>query len=67
MAVLRVCADHIGEFAYLAVGIAGTASSQRAQPGQSLVLVRNERGRAFIERAVAQGYLVLESLDPAGA
>jgi coenzyme F420 hydrogenase subunit beta len=59
-----VCADHTGEFADVAVGDPWYRQIPEGEPGRSLVLARTDRGRAFIERAVAEGYLVLESADP---
>lgn len=53
-----LCADHTGEFADLAVGRAASGKGDRA-----LLLVRSERGRAFLERARAAGALELEPLD----
>jgi len=59
-----VCADHTGEFADVAVGDPWYREIAEGEPGRSLVLARTERGRAFVENAVSQGYLVLEPADP---
>lgn len=59
-----VCADHTGEFADVAVGDPWYREIPDGEPGRSLVLARTERGRALVERAIEQGYLVLEPADP---
>ena len=59
-----VCADHSGEFADVAVGDPWYRPLGPDEPGQSLVLVRTERGRRAVAEAVAAGYLVLEPRGP---
>jgi coenzyme F420 hydrogenase subunit beta len=60
-----VCADHTGEFADVAVGDPWYREIPADEPGRSLVLARSERGHAFVQRAVSEGYLVLEPANPA--
>lgn len=59
-----VCADHTGEFADVAVGDPWYRPLGPDEPGQSLVLVRTERGRRLVAAAVAAGYLTLEPRAP---
>jgi len=59
-----VCADHTGEFADVAVGDPWYRPLGPDEPGQSLVLVRSERGRRAVADAVAAGYLRLERRGP---
>lgn len=58
----KVCADHTGEFADIAVGDPWYRTIQEGEPGQSLILARTERGRAIIEAAAKAGYLHVECL-----
>lgn len=58
-----VCADHTGEFADVAVGDPWYRDTAPGESGQSLVLARTERGRAFVEAALASGHLSLEERD----
>lgn len=60
----RVCADHTGEFADIAVGDPWHRPPESGDPGRSLVLARTRRGVAFLSRAVAAGYLHLEPAEP---
>ena len=59
-----VCADHVGEFADIAVGDPWYREIPEDEPGLSLVLARTERGRRFLAEAVAAGYLTLERREP---
>ncbi len=58
------CADHTGEIADLSVGDPWQTPSTEAGPGKSLIIVRTERGRAMLRRAVAAGYLKLVPRNP---
>jgi coenzyme F420 hydrogenase subunit beta len=58
----HVCADHTGEMADVAVGDPWYRPTG-GDPGRSLVLVRTERGRAIVRRAVEAGALTLERVD----
>jgi coenzyme F420 hydrogenase subunit beta len=60
----QVCADHTGELADIAVGDPWYRRIPVDDPGQSLVLVRTERGRRILHRALDAGYLALEKADP---
>jgi coenzyme F420 hydrogenase subunit beta len=60
----QVCADHTGELADVAVGDPWYREIPPGEPGRSLVLVRTERGREVVRRAIDRGALVLERVDP---
>ncbi|MCB9906264.1 MAG: Coenzyme F420 hydrogenase/dehydrogenase, beta subunit C-terminal domain [Planctomycetes bacterium] len=55
-----VCADHTGEFADLSVGDPWYREIPADEPGRSLILVRTEKGRAFLQAAREAGVLTLE-------
>lgn len=55
-----VCADHTGEFADIAVGDPWYREIPEGEPGRSLILARTERGRQFLEQAMAAGVLEVE-------
>jgi len=57
----RVCADHTGEFADIAVGDPWYRPIREGEAGMSLVLARTQRGCDFIQQAIEAGYLKLES------
>ncbi len=59
-----VCPDHTGEFADIAVGDPWHKPPNGDTPGRSLVLVRTERGRAFLQDAISAGVVQLEKVDP---
>lgn len=61
----RVCADHTGEFADIAVGDPWYRDVGEEPSGSSLIIVRTEVGRRFLEAAVASGALTAEPTDPA--
>jgi len=60
----HVCADHSGELADISVGDPWYRQIPPGDPGQSLVLVRTERGRRLLREALEGGYLELEQADP---
>jgi coenzyme F420 hydrogenase subunit beta len=60
----RVCVDHTGEFADVAVGDPWYRPIPDGEPGRSLVLARTERGRKIILQAIEAGYLVLQPAAP---
>jgi coenzyme F420 hydrogenase subunit beta len=60
----QVCADHTGEMADVSVGDPWYREIPPGEPGRSLVLVRTERGRDLVHKAIASGALVLERVDP---
>lgn len=52
----QLCADHIGEFADISVGDPWDKPRGNGEPrGSSLIVVRSERGRAFLSKAIAAG------------
>lgn len=58
-----VCADHTGEFADIAVGDPWYRDIQPGELGESLILVRTERGRSALNRAIAGGAVKAERAD----
>lgn len=56
----RMCADHVGEHADLSIGDPWYRLIGPDEPGESLIVVRTERGREALRAAVAAGYLALE-------
>jgi coenzyme F420 hydrogenase subunit beta len=57
----RVCADHTGAFADISVGDPWHAPPEGdTDTGRSLIVARTERGRAFINKAIAAGVIVAE-------
>ncbi len=55
----KVCADHIGELADIAVADAWHRDVDSHQPGLSLVVVRTKRGRDVLHEAMRAGAVVL--------
>ena len=61
----HLCADHTGEFADLSVGDPWDKPRDGGdQQGSSLIVVRTERGRAFLQQAIAAG-AIIASATPA--
>lgn len=60
----RVCVDHTGEFADIAVGDPWYREIGADEAGQSLILARTERGRQLLEAAVKAGALAARRVDP---
>ncbi|MBO6504451.1 MAG: Coenzyme F420 hydrogenase/dehydrogenase, beta subunit C-terminal domain [Kordiimonadaceae bacterium] len=58
------CADHTGEVADLSVGDPWQTPTEEGGHGKSLIIVRTERGRAMLRRAVAAGFLNLAPRSP---
>jgi coenzyme F420 hydrogenase subunit beta len=56
----QLCADHLGEHADLSVGDPWYRPIEADEPGQSLIVVRNERGRRILREAMRAGVLALE-------
>jgi coenzyme F420 hydrogenase subunit beta len=56
----RMCADHLGEHADLSVGDPWYRPIGEDEKGESLIVVRTERGRRALRAAVAAGYLAVE-------
>lgn len=59
----RLCPDHTGEFADIAVGDPWYRAIEPGESGSSLILGRTARGRDFIERAIASGYIEAKNVD----
>lgn len=55
----RLCPDGTGEFADISCGDAWYKQTDFSDPGQSLVLVRTERGREVLRKAMQAGYVSL--------
>jgi len=60
----HLCPDGLGRVADLSCGDAWENLNEGHDPGRSIVLVRTERGRAILHRAMAAGYV---DLVPVGA
>ncbi|MCY2965908.1 MAG: Coenzyme F420 hydrogenase/dehydrogenase, beta subunit C-terminal domain [Planctomycetota bacterium] len=60
----QVCADHTGEHADLSVGDPWYRPVGPEEAGRSLILVRTERGRAWLQAAREAGYLEIERCEP---
>ncbi len=58
------CADHTGEFADISVGDPWYREISEGEPGRSLILVRTERGREFLNAAIQAGAVTLEKAEP---
>lgn len=59
----RICPDHTGEFADVAVGDPWYREIEPGDPGRSMFIVRTERGRRAVREAVASGILIAERTD----
>lgn len=59
----RLCIDHTGEFADLAVGDPWYRPIAPGEHGSSLIVVRTERGRQFLEQAMRRGLISAERVD----
>lgn len=61
----HLCPDGLGRVADLSCGDAWESySAGAADPGRSIVLVRTERGREILGRAIAAGYVELKPIRP---
>jgi len=60
----RLCPDSTGEFADISCGDPWYREVGSGEPGRSLVLVRTERGRKILHRAMEAGYIGLERVQP---
>lgn len=56
----NLCPDGLGRLADIACGDAWDKFENNDDPGRSLVLVRTERGREFLQRAQRAGYVTLK-------
>jgi len=60
----RICPDSTGELADISCGDPWYREIKPDEPGWSLVLVRTERGREILKRAMKDGYVKLQSVAP---
>jgi coenzyme F420 hydrogenase subunit beta len=60
----HLCPDGTSEFADLSCGDPWYREIEEDEPGYSLVVVRTERGREILQRAMAAGYVRLERAEP---
>jgi coenzyme F420 hydrogenase subunit beta len=60
----HLCPDGMGELADISCGDAWHTYSGGEDDGSSLVLVRSERGREILRKAMAAGYLVMKRSKP---
>ncbi|WP_169566128.1 Coenzyme F420 hydrogenase/dehydrogenase, beta subunit C-terminal domain [Sneathiella limimaris] len=58
-----ICPDHTGEFADISVGDPWYREPTEGEIGKSLIVVRTEKGKRFLEAAVAEGFIYLENSD----
>jgi len=56
----QLCADHLGDHADLSIGDPWYRPIQSDDAGQSLVIVRTERGRRILQQAMETGVVQLE-------
>lgn len=59
----RLCPDSTGEFADISCGDPWYRKIEPNEPGQSLVLVRTEKGREILKEAMRAGYVKLRRGD----
>jgi coenzyme F420 hydrogenase subunit beta len=59
----NLCPDGLGRFGDLSCGDAWEKHTGNGDQGRSIVLVRTERGRQILHRAIAKGYVTLERVD----
>jgi len=60
----RLCPDGTGEFADISCGDPWYQKTERDDPGRSLILIRTERGRESLNKAIESGYLRLTKVQP---
>lgn len=60
----RVCPDHTGEFADIAVGDPWHKPPTGNEPGRSLIVVRSPRGQEILSRAIAARYIHAKRVGP---
>jgi len=58
-----ICPDHTGEFADISVGDPWYKEVTGDTSGRSLVLVRSQRGKELLRKAIEQGYIVAEKRE----
>lgn len=60
----HLCPDPTSEFADIACGDPWYRSVEEGEPGQSMAVVRTERGREILRGAMEKGYVILKKADP---
>mgnify|MGYP006292252985 CR=1 FL=1 len=60
----HICPDGTGEFADIACGDPWYRAIEDGERGSSLIVVRTERGREVLRRAMDAGYIVAEQREP---
>jgi coenzyme F420 hydrogenase subunit beta len=60
----RLCPDGTGEFADISCGDPWYLEIEPDEPGRSLVLVRTERGREILQKAIQDDYIRIEQVEP---
>lgn len=60
----KICPDHTGEFADIAVGDPWYRTPQEGEPGTSLLLVRTPRGQAFLDGALRSQVVAAQPSSP---
>lgn len=60
----KICPDHSGEFADIAVGDPWYRRIEPGEAGRSLILARSEHGQRVLRDAIDSGYLVARIADP---
>lgn len=60
----RLCPDGTGEFADVSCGDPWYRKIESDDPGRSLVLLRTERGRDLLRKAMESGYVHLNKVQP---
>ncbi|WP_432472310.1 Coenzyme F420 hydrogenase/dehydrogenase, beta subunit C-terminal domain [Amphritea sp. HPY] len=58
-----ICPDHSGEFADISVGDPWYREVKDGEPGSSLIVVRSEKGRKYLNDAVSAGFITLIKAD----
>jgi coenzyme F420 hydrogenase subunit beta len=61
----RLCCHGLGPLGDISCGDAWHNSTREKDEGQSVVLVRTERGRRLVQGAIEAGYVNLDPCDPA--
>jgi coenzyme F420 hydrogenase subunit beta len=60
----RICPDSTGEFADISCGDPWYREFKKDEQGWSLVVVRTERGKEILRKAMKAGYINLERIEP---
>ena len=60
----HLCPDGLGQSADISCGDAWERFTGKPDPGRSIVIVRTERGREILRRALAEKYIELERVGP---